>query len=168
MATEIWRARTEIHDKVMHLVAQNHPDLALVSDEILVFFRETATASAPLGSIKKATAEHEALRGESLSFIITLPADTWENLTSRQQEACLDFLLCAAQCEEDPKNGTLKKKIVKPDVMIFRENFERYGLWQPEEKSEEEQTDEEVMVKADLVDALSGDTTTQGGPVAEA
>lgn len=164
MATEIWPARTEIRDKVMNLVAQNHPDLVLVSDEIMIFFREKATASAPLGSIKKANPREVALYGEPLKFIMELPADKWEEMTSRQQEAALDFLLCAARCEENPKTGELKCKIAKPDVMIFRENFERYGLWQPEEKSEEEQTDEEVMAKADLVDALSGVVSNETVP----
>ena len=45
MAVDIWKANTDIHDKLKGLIGQNHPDLALVSDEIVVVFREKAGKS---------------------------------------------------------------------------------------------------------------------------
>lgn len=162
MATEYWKANKDIHDKLMELIGKNHPDLAICAEEIVVFFREKASSAAPLGTAKKAQPLHVALYGETLQFLIELPADTWEDkLDSRQQEALLDYHLTACRAEEDPKSGETKYSIAKPDVMLFRENFERYGLWQPKD---EEGSEEEDDGEADLVDALMGSGSPASTP----
>jgi hypothetical protein len=139
---ELWKANTEIHDQVMALIGKYHPDLALVAEEIVVIFREKASKSGGqvvLGSSKRAPAIANALAGEDYKFILEIGADQWENeLTARQREALLDHLLTACRCEEDPKSGELKLTVARPDITAYRENVERYGMWFPREKSEDE------------------------------
>tara|TARA_Y100000034_G_scaffold114071_1_gene149768 strand:- start:494 stop:1051 length:558 start_codon:yes stop_codon:yes gene_type:complete len=140
MAVEYWKARQEIHDTILALIGQYHPDLALVSDEIVAVFREKAGKTGGqvvLGSSKKVAPLANALAGESFKFVLELAADQWEHeLTSKQKEALLDHLLTACRCEEDPKSGDLKCTVAKPDIMAFRENVERYGMWFPTEEGE--------------------------------
>lgn len=152
MATEYWKAEKSIVDTMLELIGKNHPDLALVSDEIAVVFREKASKSGGrviLGSSKKVTPLANALAGEDYKFVLELPADVWEEeLTSRQREALLDHLLTACRCEEDPKSGAMKCTVAKPDIMAFRENIERYGMWFPKEGDEDD--DENQVAVADL------------------
>lgn len=139
---EYWKANKEIHTQVMDLVGRNHPDLALVSSEIAVVFREKAGKSGGkvvLGRSKKATSLANALSDSDFAFILELGADVWENdLTSRQKEALLDHLLTACRAEDDPKTGRTKFSVAQPDIMAFRENIERYGMWFPKEEDEED------------------------------
>jgi hypothetical protein len=138
---EYWKANKDIHDTVMELIGKNHPDLALISEEIIVVFREKAGKSGGqvvLGKPKKAPALTNAIAGEDYKFILEVGADQWENeLTSRQREALLDHLLTACRCEEDPKSGDLKLTVASPDLMAFRENVARYGMWFPMEDDED-------------------------------
>jgi len=139
---DYWKGDKDIHDKVMELVGANHPDLALVVEEIVVVFREKAGKSGGavvLGTPKKAPALTNALAGEDYKFILEIGSDEWtNNLTSRQQEALLDHLLTACRCEEDPKSGDFKYSVARPDISAFRENIERYGMWFPREIPEDE------------------------------
>ena len=139
---EYWKANKDIHAQVMDLVGRNHPDLALVTSEIAVVFREKAGKSggrAILGSAKKATSLANALSDSSYAFILEVGADVWENeLTSTQREALLDHLLTACRAEDDPRSGRTKFSVVKPDIMAFRENIERYGMWFPKEDDEDD------------------------------
>ena len=149
MAVDIWKASTDIHDKLKELIGQNHPDLALVSDEIICVFREKAGKSGGkvvLGNSKKVAALANAIGNTDYKFVLELASDQWEQeLTSRQREALLDHLLTACRCEEDPKSGDLKCSVAKPDIMAFRENVERYGMWFPKEEEEEEASPVEKM-----------------------
>lgn len=142
MAVDIWKANDEIHAKMKALIGQHHPDLTLVMDEIVVVFREKAGKSGGqvvLGNSKKVAAIANAIGNTDYKFVIELAADQWENeLTSKQREALLDHLLTACRCEEDPKSGDLKCTVAKPDIMAFRENVERYGMWFPVEEKEDE------------------------------
>jgi hypothetical protein len=141
MPTSIWKASKEIHEQMMGLIGKNHPDLALVSTDIVVVFKEKAGKSGGqvvLGNSKKVAAIANAIGGTDFKFVIELAADQWENeLTSKQREALLDHLLTACRCEEDPKSGEMKCSVAKPDIMAFRENVERYGMWfpKPEDKA---------------------------------
>lgn len=140
MPTAIWKASTEIHAQMNTLIGQYHPDLALVSKEIVVVFREKAGKSGGqvvLGNSKKVAALANAIGNTDYKFVIELAADQWEHeLTSRQREALLDHLLTACRCEEDPKSGEVKCTVAKPDITAFRENVDRYGMWfpKPDEK----------------------------------
>ena len=142
MAVDIWKANDEVHAKMKELVANNHPDLALVVDEIVVVFREKAGKSGGqvvLGNSKKVAPIANAIGNTDYKFVLEVAADQWEHeLTSKQREALLDHLLTACRCEEDPKSGDLKCTVAKPDIMAFRENVERYGMWFPVEEAEEE------------------------------
>tara|TARA_Y100000310_G_scaffold338820_1_gene429592 strand:- start:9180 stop:9806 length:627 start_codon:yes stop_codon:yes gene_type:complete len=141
MAVEYWKASDEIHQQAYGLIGQYHPDLALVIDEIIIVFREKAGksgGSVTLGTSKKVAPIANAIGATDFKFVLELAADVWEHeLTSKQREALLDHLLMACRCEEDPKSGDLKCSVAKPDIMAFRENVERYGMWFP---SDEEDT----------------------------
>jgi len=150
---EYWKANKDIHDQVLKIVGRNHPDLALVSSEIAVVFREKAGKSggqAILGSARKAPALINALSNSNYAFILELGADVWENeLTSMQREALLDHLLTACRAEDDPKSGDVKYSVAKPDIMAFRENIERYGMWFPKDEKKEEESPIEDMFGGD-------------------
>jgi len=137
---EIWKANDEIHDKMKDIVAQNHPDLALVVDEILILFRERARNSGGqvmYGTAKKIGNFTNAVAGTDYKFVLEIGADTWENdLNSRKQEALLDHLLMHCRCEEDPKSGDVVCTIASPDIRAFRENIDRYGMWFPKEEED--------------------------------
>jgi len=141
MPVEIWKASDDVHTTVRTLVANNHPDLALVVDEIVVVFRERAGKSGGqviLGSSKKVQALANAIGNTTYKFVVEVAADQWENeLGSKQREALLDHLLTACRCEEDPKTGDMKCTVAKPDIMAFRENVERYGMWFPRDDPDE-------------------------------
>lgn len=139
MAVEYWKARKEIQDMGMTLIGQNHPDLATVAEEIVIVYREKAGKSGGqviLGTSKKVTPLANALAGEDYKFVLEIAADQWEDLTGRQREALVDHLLTACRCEEDPKSGHLKCSVAKPDIMAFRENIERYGMWFPKDEGD--------------------------------
>lgn len=153
MAVDIWKANDEVHTKIKDLIGQNHPDLALIVDEIVVVFREKAGKSGGqviLGNSKKVAALANAIGNTDFKFVVEVAADLWENeLSSKQQEALLDHLLTACRCEEDPKSGEFKCSVAKPDIMAFRENVERYGMWFPVEDKEEGPSPVEEMFGAD-------------------
>jgi hypothetical protein len=152
MSTEYWKANKDIHDQVMVLVGQNHPDLALCVEEIVVVFRSKAGKSGGqviLGRPKKATALANALAGEDYKFVLEVGADVWETgLTAREREALLDHLLCACRAEDDPKSGEIKYSIAPPELSAYRDNIARYGLWFPREDDEEEDSAVEKMFGA--------------------
>ena len=143
MAVEIYKASDEIHKTLKTLVANNHPDLVLVVDEIVVVFRSKAGkrgGRVVLGNPKKVAALANAIGNTDFKFVLEVAADQWEQeLSSRQREALLDHLLTACRCEEDPKSGELKCSIAQPDIMAFRENVERYGMWFPREGGDDDQ-----------------------------
>ena len=155
MAIEYYKANKEIHKQVLDLVGKHHPDLALVSSDIVVVFRTKASkvgGQVVLGTSRKAPPLMNALADGDYKFIIELPADVWEDdLDSHQQEALLDHLLCACMVEEDPKAGTTKFIVRKPPIQAFPENVERYGMWFPKEDE-----DEDDSAGDDLVGELFG------------
>ena len=139
---EIWKADGDIHRKVEELIGKRHPDLALVSDEIVVVFREKAAKRGGrviLGTARKASPLLAVLGDKNWKFVLEIPADVWEqNLDSRQHEAMLDQLLCSCAAEEDPKSGNLKCFIRPPDFMGYRSNIETYGAWWPKDEGDED------------------------------
>jgi hypothetical protein len=141
MSVDYWKANKEIQDTVQHLIGQNHPDLAIICDEVVAVFREKAGKAGGqvvLGSSKKVAPLANALGGTEFKFVLELGADQWEHeLTSKQREALLDHLLTACRCEEDPKSGEFKVSVARPDIMAFSENVERYGMWFPRESDED-------------------------------
>jgi len=155
---ELWKANDEIHTTVRDLIGRNHPDLALIVDEIVVIFREKAPNSGGqilLGIPRRAPTLANVLSGEEYKFVLELGADAWENLTSHKKEALLDHLLTSCRCEEDPKSGEMKCTIARPDISAFRENIERYGMWFPVSEAEEEKGPSDA--DAAVVEAVRGE-----------
>ena len=74
-------------------------------------------------------------------FILEIAQDQWSLLDAKQQEALLDHLLCACRADFDEKKGSVKFSVAKPDVMAFRENVERYGMWFPKGEGEGDDSD---------------------------
>lgn len=149
MAVDIWIASKDVSDVVTTLIANYHPDLALVSDEIAVLFREKASKSGGrvvLGKTKKAPNLLSILGGKEYRFIIELAADEWQNLDGKQQTALLDHLLCQCGVEEDEKSGDIKYTIKSPDLFFFSEELERHGNWRPSEMTAEEKQEQEDLL----------------------
>ncbi len=147
--TDFWKAGEDVHDRVKKLIGQNHPDLALVADEIIVVFKDKAGKSGgkvQLGKTQKVAALANALNATSYKFLIELAADQWEHeLDSVKQEALLDHLLCSCRAEEDPKTGEPKCYVAPPDIAAYRDNVERYGMWFPKDEDEEESPVEKMF-----------------------
>lgn len=139
MAVEYFRASEDIHDTMRDLVEKNHPDLFILQDEIIILFRNQASkvgGQKQMGKASLVSAKTRAYAREDYRIELELAQDVWETLSSVQQEALLDHLLTSCQCTEDPKSGELKVRIVRPDIMAFSENLERYGAWFPSGREE--------------------------------
>lgn len=164
MAVDYWKASDEIHQKVYSLIGQYHPDLALIVDEIIVVFREKAGKSGgnvTLGTSKKVAPIANAIGATDFKFVLEVAADVWEDeLSSKQREALLDHLLMACRCEEDPKSGELKCTVARPDIMAFRENVERYGMWFPRDEEDEGPSAVEEMFGEDAEDEVPMNVAT--------
>ena len=146
MATQLWKAGEDVHEIVRKLVGANHPDLALVVDEIVVIFRDKAGKSGGrvnLGSARKVAPAANAIGNTDYKFVLEIGADLWEyGLDTVKREALLDYLLCHCICDEDEQTGDPKCSIARPDVIAFKENVERYGLWYPAEEDIESEDEE--------------------------
>jgi len=137
---DFWKAGEDVHEIIKRLVANNHPDLVLVVDEIVVVFRDKAGKSGgkvTLGTSRKVAPIANAIGNTSYKFMLEIGADVWENeLDNVKREALLDHLLCSCRCEEDPKTAEPKCSIAKPDIAAFRDNIERYGMWFPKDEGD--------------------------------
>ncbi len=146
---DFWKAGDDVHNLVKKLVGQNHPDLALVVDEIVVIFRDKAGKAGgqvTLGRTQRVAPLANAINATSFKFMLELAADQWENeLDSVKREALLDHLLCSCRADEDAKTGEPKCYIAKPDISAFRENVERYGMWFPREEDADDASPIEEM-----------------------
>jgi hypothetical protein len=140
MAQQVWKAESEVVDLAMELIGQHHPDLALVSDEIAIIFREKAGKAGGevvLGKSRKASPLFGVLGETDYKFIIELAMDEWLGLTSKQKRALIDHHLCACRTEEDPKSGNLRCFIAPPEVSMFFDEMDRYGDWRPRPDDED-------------------------------
>jgi len=125
---DLWNADENVYEKMRELVAKYHPDLALCDDEIAILFQEKAPKSAPLGKVAKASPILPLLSGKDWKFLITLPMETWSDLSDVKKVACLDRHLCAC-CAEESKDGGIKYSIQPPEVSFYKEELSRYGAW---------------------------------------
>lgn len=128
-----YKAEQEVYDLMKEVVANYHPDLALVVDEIAIVFREKASKSGGkivLGKPAKASPLFGVLGDTDYKFILTIAADEWANLSNRQRQALMDSMLCACRVEEDD-NGTPVCGIALPDVSYFYDELDRWGDWRP-------------------------------------
>ena len=152
---ERWKASKEIVDRVQDMIRDHHPDLVIVQDEIAVVFRETAAKRGGRVILGKASKANPLISSGVLSdapwkFIIEIPADEWEKLGHRKQQALLDRHLCACRTEENAKTGELKCFVAPPDVSYYWDELDRWGDWHPREEGDED--------KPNIVQVLSGGT----------
>jgi hypothetical protein len=128
-----YKADPEIYDLLKEVVANYHPDLALVVDEIAIVFKEKASKSGgkvTLGKASKASPLFGVLGDTDYKFILTIAADEWVNLTGRQRQALMDSMLCSCRAEEDD-DGNLQCSLATPDVAYFYDELDRWGDWRP-------------------------------------
>ena len=133
----IYKAEPEVVDMMRELIGQYHPDLALVTEEIAVVFREKAAqrgGRAVLGKAAKASPLIGVLGDTDYKFILELGGDSWLELTTRQKNALLDHLLCSCRAEED--DGNIKYSLAPPDVSFFWDELDRWGDWRPRPEGE--------------------------------
>ena len=152
MSASFYKASTEVHDRMKALIGQNHPDLALISEEIGIIFREKASNSGGqrvLGKTYRPAPQLNALYNGDYKFIIELPADIWENeLGDRERDAMMDHHLCSMTSELNEETGEPVCMSLRPDIIGYKENIERFGMWFPK-KPETTIEDSEV---SDLVE----------------
>jgi hypothetical protein len=128
----IYKADPDVVDLMKSVVAEHHPDLALVVDEIAVVFKEKGgeTNGRPnLGKAQKANPLFGVLGDTDYKFILTLAADHWLELTGRQRKALLMHLLCA--CRADEVDGEYKYSVAPPDVSFYWDELDVFGDWRP-------------------------------------
>lgn len=128
-----WMAEDEVINTVKELIANHHPDLVQVEDQIAVLFREKASKSGDvsiLGKSKKAPGVMSVLGSKDWKFIIEIADDEWGSLNNKQRVALLDHHLCACRVELDEQHGGVKKcYLQQPDVSFYRDEVERHGFW---------------------------------------
>jgi len=133
---DTWKAGKDVMTQLQKLIANYHPHLALIEDEISVIFREKSSEVAGmviLGKTKKAPPNLTVLTDKQFNYkyIIELGADQWATLSDPQRNALLDHHLCSMRVEEDANSGTIKCSIRPPDFIGYKEEVERHGMWRP-------------------------------------
>lgn len=156
MSTDLWEAGKDVRDEMLRLIANHHPTLALVDDEIAIIFRGKASkrgGQVTLGTSKKAPPILNAFTKSNYKFILEIAADEWKTLSNSQQSALLDHLLCGCKVEEDPVAGDLKCSIAAPDIAFYWDELNRHGDWRPRPQQESGASmDVEEMIKGKAKD----------------
>ena len=158
-----YKAESEVYDLMKEVVANYHPDLALVVDEIAIVFKEKATKSGGkvvYGKATKATPLFGVLGDTNYKFILTLAADEWVNLTGRQRQALMDSMLCSCRAEEDDK-GNLVCSIATPDVGYFYDELDRWGDWRPRPPEDGPESPLERIFGKKFADDLADDGSAE-------
>ena len=127
-----WVAEDSVQDSMKALVAQYHPRLAMIVDEIIVIFRKKSPEVGSLvipGKTSKAPSILALLGKKDYRFIITLGEDVWKNHNSKEREALLDHHLCACGATENPQTGEMKYYVRPSDVSFYQEEVTRHGFW---------------------------------------
>jgi len=151
---DLWEAGSDINDIVHKLVAEFHPHLALIVDDIAVVFREKATKKGGViipGKVKKAPSLLEVLGKRNYAFILEVGWDEWGGYSDKQRVALIDHLLCGCQSKVDEKGGGMKYFIAPPDFAFYKEEIRRHGIWQDigseDDKDQAATTIEERFIK---------------------
>jgi hypothetical protein len=129
---DVWKADDEVINTMKDLIAKFHPHLAVCDDEIAVLFKEKASEVGDVviaGKSAKAPALIAVLGEIKYKFVITLAADVWQDLDSKEKVALLDHHLCACRAVENPQTGESKFSLAPPDVAFYKGEIERHGLW---------------------------------------
>ena len=133
---DYWKAGPDVMNTVRRLIADHHPHLALIEEEIAVVFKDKATERHGLvipGNTKKAPPLMKVLTDKKFDykFIVEIGANAWNEFDDRQRVALLDHHLCAMKVEEDANSGEMKCSIRPPDFVGYKEEVERHGMWRP-------------------------------------
>lgn len=152
---QIWKAGNAVRQAMTDLIAEHHPHLADTIKEIAVIFREKASKSGGVivaGKAKKAPKLMEVLGEAEYKFIIELAADEWQSYNDTQRKALLDHCLCACKVDIDKSSGQLVYGLRNPEFSFFKEEIQRWGIWQnvsldDDEAQEAATTLEELLLK---------------------
>lgn len=147
--SDIFMATDGVYSLMRSVIAKWHPHLASVDKEIVIIMREKATASASLGSSKKGSAVMDLVvkqaTGSGVKFVLEVPADTWQMLSDNDREALMDHLLCYCGVEYSEKDGEEKCFIKKPELVMFKAEVRRHGVWM--DISEEDDRCDDILTK---------------------
>lgn len=157
---EMWLAEEGIHQTMTDLIAKYHPDLATVSEEIAIIFKEKAAKSGdmviPSKTGKASPIINVLANGKKWTFVIYLGADAWQELNSKQQVALLDHCLCSFRVTEDDE-GKIKYSVAQPDVAFFKGELERHGMWRTSGAAPSPSLVEEIFGAEENKDAATDD-----------
>lgn len=123
---DYWYA-TEV-EPVIKQYKKYHPDLA--SAKIAPIFKEKATKSngEPIvGKVSTITSKYEPLLDNDYDFMMTIGADVWSELSTKQREGWIDHLLAQCVGEEEESTGEMKWKTRRPEIVAFSDVVERHG-----------------------------------------
>jgi hypothetical protein len=110
------------------LIPKHHPHLASARIEYMCRNIAAKRGGRPVaGNVYKMTGKWEYLTERDLAVEVAL--EVWNDLQPHQRIALVDHLLTRIVGEEDEENGTMKYKIVLPEVQEFAEIAERHGQW---------------------------------------
>lgn len=140
MGQDVWEALPEVKDMVKGLVAEYHPDLAMILEDIAIIFKTKAAKSGGVvipGKAKKAPSVIEILGKRPFIFILEIGGDEWMTFSNSQRLALLDHLLCACRVKVDEDTGETKYFIAPPDFSYFRDEIIRHGVWQNLDETDE-------------------------------
>jgi len=141
---EYWLAPEEELKRIQEMADKYERlnQVALVSDEIAIVFREKASKSGgkvSLGKTLKTSPMQTALSAKDWKFVLQVGHDEWVKLDATQREALLFHLLCGCGVKEDEEaGGDLAFTVIPPDIQAYREELEIFGVWQPKGEDEEE------------------------------
>ena len=148
-----WKASSSTHETIRDLIANHHPHLADIVDDIVVVFKDKASVKGDrpiLGTTAKAPAILSILGEREYRFVLTIGNDHWTLLKECQREALIDHLLCFIGGKEDEKTGEMKYYMQTPDIFYFSEEEERHGNWRsdiiyPKKDEGKESSDSTIM-----------------------
>lgn len=130
-----WKATQETHQVVLDLIANHHPHLADICDDIVVIFREKAPIKGgrPVrGKTSKAPSILSLLGERAYRFVLEIGFDHFNVMDENQRKALLDHLLCFIGGEEDEQTAEMKYFMQEPDIYYFSDEVERNGHWRQE------------------------------------
>jgi hypothetical protein len=154
MTVDMWEGNSVVHETLTKLIANYHPDLALVSDQIAIIFKEKSTPAPSAegevqgkkrgrkpkedakpkkivyGKAKKAPAILSVLGKKNYVYILEINANEYNNLNDKQKVALFDHLLCSCHVEFNEETGDPTYSIGKPDFSFFIGEIQRHGIWQ--------------------------------------
>ena len=152
-----WKANEQTHTSVKELIANHHPHLADICDDIVVIFREKSPNKGGrpiLGKTSKAPAILSLLGERAYRYVLEIGFDNWNTMLPNQKMALLDHLLCFIGGEEDEQSAEMKYFMREPDIYYFQEEVDRNGHWRQElasllEEEDEGEDEGEPFIKED-------------------